>query len=69
MTKDETAETVAEMIKAARERNGWTIYELSKRTGIHRGHLSHIEKGKIAIRIDILNRLALALNFTVSFPI
>ena len=69
MTKDETAATVAAMIKAARERNGWTIYELAKRTGIHCGHLSRIEKGKIAIRIDILNRLALALNFTVAFPI
>ena len=69
MTKDETAATVAAMIKAARERNGWTLYQLSKKTGLTSGHLSRIEKGKIAIRIDILNRLALALNFTVSFPI
>lgn len=69
MTKDETAATVAAIIKAARERNGWTLYELAKRTGIHCGHLSRIEKGETAIRIDILNRLALALNFTVAFPI
>ena len=69
MTKDETAAKVAAMIKGSRERNGWTLYKLSKNTGLTIGHLSRIEKGKTAIRIDILNRLALALNFTVSFPI
>lgn len=69
MTKDETAARVAAMIRAARERNGWTLYQVAQNTGLTIGHLSRIEKGKMAIRIDILNRLALALNFKVEFPL
>lgn len=69
MTKDETAARVAAMIRSARERNGWTLYQVAHNTGLTIGHLSRIEKGKMAIRIDILNRLALALNFKVEFPL
>ena len=73
MTKEEnkarTTAEVAEMIRNAREALGWTLYRLSKETGITEGHLSKIEAGKIVPRVDMLQRITKALHVYVAFPL
>ena len=73
MTKEEnrkqTTAAVAEMIRNARKSLGWTLYRLSKETGITEGHLSKIESGEIAPRVDMMQRITQALDVRVSFPL
>lgn len=73
MTKEEnkarTTAAVAEMIRNAREALGWTLYKLSKETGIAEGHLSKIEAGKIVPRVDMLQRITKALRVCIAFPL
>lgn len=73
MTKEEnkarTTAAVAEMIRNAREALGWTLYRLSKETGITEGHLSKIEAGKIVPRVDMLQRITKALRVCIAFPL
>ena len=73
MTKEEnrtqTTATVSKMIRNARKSLGWTLYRLSKETGITEGHLSKIESGEIAPRVDMLQRITQALDVRVSFPL
>ena len=73
MTKEEnrkqTTAAVAEMIRNARKATGWTLYRLSKETGITEGHLSKIESGEIAPRVDMMQRITQALDVRVSFPL
>lgn len=73
MTKEEnktqTAAAVANMIRNARKASGFTLYRLSKETGITEGHLSKIESGEIAPRVDMLQRITQALDVRVSFPL
>ena len=73
MTKEEskqrTTAAVADMIRNARKSLGWTLYRLSKETGITEGHLSKIEAGAIAPRVDMLQRITQALDVRVSFPL
>ena len=73
MTKEEnkrrTAVALASRIKTARKASGWTLYRLSKETGITEGHLSKIESGEIAPRVDMLQRITKALDVRVSFPL
>lgn len=49
-------------LRAFRKRNGWTLADLSERTGMLVSHLSKIENGKIALTYDNLSRLAAALG-------
>lgn len=72
MTKEEnkaqTTAAVARRIQNARKAKGWTLYRLSKETGITEGHLSKIEAGKIVPRVDILQRITKALDAFIAFP-
>jgi transcriptional regulator with XRE-family HTH domain len=38
---------LGEKLRAAREKRGWGLREVERRTGIHNAHLSQIEKGVI----------------------
>lgn len=67
--KEQTAAAIARMIRNARKASGWTLYRLSKETGITEGHLSKIESGEIAPRVDMLQRITQALDVCVSFPL
>ena len=73
MTKEEnkkqTAVAIAHLLRNARKASGWTLYRLSKETGITEGHLSKIESGEIAPRVDMLQRITQALDVRVSFPL
>ena len=73
MTKEEnrkrTAEAIAYIIRNSRKALGWSLYKLSKETGITEGHLSKIEAGKIIPRVDMLQRITEALHVCISFPL
>jgi transcriptional regulator with XRE-family HTH domain len=73
MTKEEnrkrTAEAIADIIRNSRKALGWSLYKLSKETGITEGHLSKIESGEIVMRVDMLQRITEALHVYVSFPL
>jgi transcriptional regulator with XRE-family HTH domain len=73
MTKEEnrkrTAEEIADIIRNSRKALGWSLYKLSKETGITEGHLSKIESGEIVMRVDMLQRITEALHVYVSFPL
>lgn len=60
---------VAAIIREAREKNGWTRYELAKRSGMSEAHIMRIEHGLYAIRVDIFNNLCKALGIECVFPI
>jgi transcriptional regulator with XRE-family HTH domain len=73
MTKEEnrkrTAEAIADIIRNSRKALGWSLYKLSKETGVTEGHLSKIESGEIVMRVDMLQRITEALHVYVSFPL
>ena len=58
MTKEEkrkaTTAAVAQLIREARAKRGWSLYHLAKESGISVGHLVRIERGDVAVRVDVL---------------
>jgi len=56
---------VGERLRAMRERRGMPISTLAKRAGMSRTTIYQIEGGHSAPRLDILNRLAVALEVSV----
>ena len=69
MTKEEnrkaTAAAVAETIRDARERKGWTVYRLAKESGLSAGHVFRIERGDVAVRVDVLHDIVQALGIRI----
>jgi len=49
-----------------RDKHGLSQTQLADMAGIGRAHLSQIENGAVAARIDTLKALAVALNITLS---
>lgn len=68
-TNKPEAAIIAAQIKEARERSGWTRYELSKVSGVGEAHIMRIEQAQFCIRVDVLNRLVKALEMNVVFPL
>lgn len=60
---------IATEIKKARESKGWTLYKLAQETKVAAGHLSRIERGMTAVRVDVLQRICIALKLEISFPV
>lgn len=60
---------VAAIIKDAREKNGWSRYELAKRAKMGETHIAKIEEGTYAIRVDIFNHLCKVLGIEAKFPL
>lgn len=56
--------TVGEMIKGIREKNGLSQNKLSEESGVSRSYLIEIEEGKYNITVDILCKIAKALKVT-----
>lgn len=48
------------------EVNGWSEYELSKRSGIHRSTIASIARGKNSPRVDTLNEICEAFGISIS---
>lgn len=66
MTKEEkrkaTTAAVAQLIREARAKRGWSLYRLAKESGISVGHLVRIERGDVAVRVDVLHDIVQALG-------
>lgn len=69
MEREQITTELGAMIKAARERKGWTVYELAKRTGLQASHLAKIEEGVYSVRVDILDKVCRALGMCIEFPL
>ena len=57
---------LGENIKALRERNGWSTYELGERAGTNQSSISRIELGKTRPRPEKLKKIADALGVEVA---
>ena len=65
MTKEEInneRKRIGERITQLRKEEGLTQADLAERTGITQANISRIEQGYYSIRLDILTRIARALN-------
>ena len=69
MTDKVEAKIIAAKIKEAREERGWDIPTLALRAHLRASHIQKIENGDYCISIDVLNKLAKALNITITFPL
>ncbi len=73
MKRNETHEIVArsigEKIHKLRNERGFSLYKLEKETGVKAHHIAQIEKAQICPRVDILQRLLVALDAGIILPI
>lgn len=73
MKRNETHEIVAreigEKIHKLRNERGLSLYKLEKETGVKAHHIAQIEKAQICPRVDILQRLLVALDGALFLPI
>ena len=69
MTKEErrkaTTAAVAQLIREARTKRGWSLYRLAKESGLSVGHLVRIERGDVAVRVDVLHDIVQALGVRI----
>jgi transcriptional regulator with XRE-family HTH domain len=54
------------VLKALRRRNGWTLSEVSRRTGLPTSTLSKVENDKMSLTYDKLVRISEGLNVDIS---
>lgn len=73
MKDDETkllvSDEVARRIREAREMRGWSQYKLAEKSGVSAPHIYRIEQGFLAVRVDVLQRLCVALKLEMQFPL
>jgi DNA-binding XRE family transcriptional regulator len=65
--RNKERERIGNRIKEIRKEQGIDAKELAKRAGIDPGNLSRIEQGRFSVGIDILNKIAGALNKKIDF--
>lgn len=53
-------------INALMESNGWSEYELSRRSGVHRSTIAGIARGKNSPRVDTLDDICKAFGISIS---
>lgn len=66
--KQQIANRIAEIISTARKREGYSYYELSKRTGINTAQLIRIESGENIPRADTLMKICSELAIQIKLP-
>lgn len=59
-------ERLAEIVRAERERRGWSIAHLAERSGVSKAMISKVERGAASPTAALLGRLSGALNMTMS---
>jgi len=59
-------ESLGRAIAGERHRHGLTQMEFAKKAGVNRAYLSDVEQGHRNVTMDVLVRLALALDLNVS---
>lgn len=62
-----TRHRIGEKITALRKAQGMTVRQLAEKTGLNISSISSIENGKVSAGIDILQKIASALNTEISF--
>ena len=65
--RDKERERIGRRIKELRNQQSIDAKTLAQRVGIDAGNLSRIEQGKFSVGIDILNKIASALNMRIDF--
>ncbi len=60
-------ETVGKNIEVARTVRGWSQARLAEEIGVEQTYVSKVEKGKVNVSIDSLNRFATALRKPLGF--
>lgn len=55
---------IGHRVRALREERSWTQTELAKRVGMHQAHLANIENGRKKPSVEMLAKLATALDVT-----
>jgi transcriptional regulator with XRE-family HTH domain len=59
-------ERLAEVVRAERERRGWSIAVLAERSGVSKAMISKVERGAASPTAALLGRLSGALDMTMS---
>jgi transcriptional regulator with XRE-family HTH domain len=59
-------EPIAAILRAARERKGWTQRELGHRVGLPQSHLSKIENAAVDLQLSSLMEIARALDLELA---
>lgn len=59
---NEKRKAMGESIRELRIAQGWTQEQLADIAGITAANVRRIEAGKYAVNIDVLNKIAIALN-------
>ena len=59
-------EKIGRMIKTEREKKGWSIYQLSKESGVQINHISRIEQGLFSARHDTIEKLLHAMGKSIA---
>lgn len=59
---NEKRKAMGESIRELRIAQGWTQEQLAEIAGITAANVRRIEAGKYAVNIDVLNKIAIALN-------
>ncbi len=59
---NESLQTIAQALKAARKKNGLSQRQLSAKVGLPQSHISKIEKGAVDLQASSLIQLARVLN-------
>ena len=65
-SQSQIAQTVSQNLKVWRTRRGLTQTEIAERLGVSQSHFSRLELGKKSPSLRTLDRLARALEITVS---
>lgn len=66
--KQQIANRIAEIISKARKQEGYSCYELSKRTGIHTSQIMRIESGNNIPNTETLMKICSALAIQIKLP-
>lgn len=59
---NEKRKVMGERIREMRTAQGWTQEQIAEIAGITTSNLARIEAGRYAVSLDILNKIAVALN-------
>lgn len=55
-----------ERVRQLREKNGWSQEDLAERSGLHRTYVSGVERGVRNPTLEVISRLAAALEVPLS---
>ena len=66
--KKQIANRIAEIISTARKRQGYSCYEIAKRTGINTSQIIRIERGNNIPNTETLMKICSSLAIQIKLP-